>query len=445
MESHSQGDLLRSWKEIASYLGVDERTCARWEQAFGMPVHRAGEGASKSRVFAYRSELDLWFQETFKNSSLEPGQNEIRAPRPAIGIAVLAAIILVGTGVFFAIKGILPSLSARAQPADFRFEGTVLVVVDQHGRELFRHDPKIADLATELYREHFQTKTAVGTGQNLPYLIIRDIDRDGWKEVLFSTHTRSEFGEGDLFCFNHRGTTIWHYKVGHDMIYGNRAYSNDYRIRGIDCVDLDGDGTLETVVIGVQKPEWPCQFSILDCRGNRIGEYWNSGYISDYAFRDIHGNTRQEIVIGGVNNEYAAGFVAVFDSADVHGGSPQQEDEYTCKSLAPGSQKYYFLIPRTDVDKIKFVVESVGEVGFLSNGRLSVKSGQTSLYYEFSPDMQLLDLKDSHTITQMHKELKLQGLVKSTLNAEYYKALKRNVTYWNGKIFTKTPSMSNPW
>jgi hypothetical protein len=41
MREISRDNLLRSWKEIAVYLGVDVRTCHRWEAQEGMPVHRA--------------------------------------------------------------------------------------------------------------------------------------------------------------------------------------------------------------------------------------------------------------------------------------------------------------------------------------------------------------------------------------------------------------------
>jgi adenylate cyclase len=55
-------DILESWKEIADYLKKSERTCRRWEQEFGLPIHRM-DGSPKARVFAYKHELDKWIQE----------------------------------------------------------------------------------------------------------------------------------------------------------------------------------------------------------------------------------------------------------------------------------------------------------------------------------------------------------------------------------------------
>ena len=52
-------DRLVSWKEISAYLGIDERTCQRWEKKYGLPVRRI-DPATKSRVFAFKTELDEW-------------------------------------------------------------------------------------------------------------------------------------------------------------------------------------------------------------------------------------------------------------------------------------------------------------------------------------------------------------------------------------------------
>jgi hypothetical protein len=50
---------LESWKEIAAYLGRQVRTVQLWEKSEGLPVHRLPH-KSRSSVFAYAHELDLW-------------------------------------------------------------------------------------------------------------------------------------------------------------------------------------------------------------------------------------------------------------------------------------------------------------------------------------------------------------------------------------------------
>lgn len=50
---------LDSWKEIAAYLGRDERTVRRWEKSEGLPIHRHLH-QKRGTVYAYASELDRW-------------------------------------------------------------------------------------------------------------------------------------------------------------------------------------------------------------------------------------------------------------------------------------------------------------------------------------------------------------------------------------------------
>jgi Tol biopolymer transport system component len=58
---------LDSWKEIAAYLGRNERTVVRWEKERGLPIHRI-PGGQRHGVFAYRRELDLWIAGTGSTS-----------------------------------------------------------------------------------------------------------------------------------------------------------------------------------------------------------------------------------------------------------------------------------------------------------------------------------------------------------------------------------------
>jgi Tol biopolymer transport system component len=61
-DSHRpRSDRLDSWKKIAVYLQRDVSTVQRWERREGMPVHRHLHDKQGS-VFAYRSELDHWWQ-----------------------------------------------------------------------------------------------------------------------------------------------------------------------------------------------------------------------------------------------------------------------------------------------------------------------------------------------------------------------------------------------
>jgi hypothetical protein len=59
-------DRLDSWKEIADYVNRKIKSCYRWEKNFGLPIHRINKKSSRSKVFAYKSEIDQWFKQRAK-------------------------------------------------------------------------------------------------------------------------------------------------------------------------------------------------------------------------------------------------------------------------------------------------------------------------------------------------------------------------------------------
>lgn len=52
---------LESWKEISEYLHRSIRTCYRWREELGFPVYRIDQKSRRSRIFAYKNEIDEWF------------------------------------------------------------------------------------------------------------------------------------------------------------------------------------------------------------------------------------------------------------------------------------------------------------------------------------------------------------------------------------------------
>jgi hypothetical protein len=54
--------ILTCWKDIARYMGKGVRTVQRWEQKFGLPVHRPLGVTHKSSVVAHPHDLDAWLE-----------------------------------------------------------------------------------------------------------------------------------------------------------------------------------------------------------------------------------------------------------------------------------------------------------------------------------------------------------------------------------------------
>ena len=441
MALSAKDNLLRSWKEIAAYLGYDQRTCYRWEQKFGMPVHRAEAGATKSHVVAYKDELDRWFQATFTNSS-HPALPK-PAPRPAARWLAAGLVPVIAAAVFLIVR---PRTPAHGQPADFHIRESTLIITDEGGKELWRKNTKVESLVDEgWYRTHFQLVDPTQLGIRLPSLVIKDIDGDGRNEVLFAVQKKDDaYGEGDLYCYDSRGTEMWHFSAGREMRFGGRTYSPDYRIGGFGLHDSNGDGLQEIVVISYQYPQWPCQLALLDCHGRRLGEFWNSGYLDHIGWQDLNGDGREELIVAGVNNEYG-GCLVIFDPARIDGCSPQT-GEFRSDTLPSGSEKYYVHLPRTDVSLASGdIVEGIPYFGITGNKRLSVFT-DCSLTFEFDFGLRCLSVDFSHGFMMKHNELRAAGKIRSSLaDPAYRELMRKGVRYWTGSGWAaeSTPDLVN--
>jgi hypothetical protein len=444
--SNNQG-LLSSWKEIASYLNCDERTCRRYEQNFGLPIHRM-EGTPKSRVFAYRDELDAWRRERL-NGVLNANEKELSAPKQHGSKAAKMLIWILPLLVVIIAAAIFLLRPSPGQPADFRIEKSDFVVLDKKGKELWRYPTGKENLLEEkFYKRRFQIRSLLESGyMYLPLVIIMDLDNNQKAEVLFTKKTKNNYGEGELFCFDYKGRQLWKFTAGREWDIGGRIFSADYRISGFDVSNLDNDGNLEIIVISIQMPQWPCQLAVLDHKGELLGEYWNAGHFLDTVAVDLNEDGEKEILATGTNNEHGRACLAVFDPANLNGGSPQLDDRYKFPGIPTGSELYYILLPRTDVDLAEnYSNEAVMGIDLLKNKKISFETSRSLIYFEFGFDLVPKGIQlSSHFFEQKHSQAVIEGKVTSVLNDEYWENLKRNILYWDGTEWTSTPATNRNW
>jgi predicted metal-dependent hydrolase len=78
-QASSNGRVLHSWKEIATYMGRGVRTIQRYEARLGLPVRRPS-GAPRSAVLAFTNEIDQWLaQSPTRVESSQPPRESKRA------------------------------------------------------------------------------------------------------------------------------------------------------------------------------------------------------------------------------------------------------------------------------------------------------------------------------------------------------------------------------
>ncbi len=134
----------------------------------------------------------------------------------------------------------IPRLFASRPPSGFHIRGSVLSILDDKGRELWRYDTGLENLVDEAgYRTYIQYRRIVPEtwAGRMPHLVIKDIAADGSAEVLFSTQTQDELSEGKLICFGPRGKVRWRLRTGREMRFGEGVAAmevlNDNRISAV--------------------------------------------------------------------------------------------------------------------------------------------------------------------------------------------------------------------
>lgn len=437
--------ILRSWKEIADFLGYDGRSCRRWEIRLGLPVHRIG-GSKRSSVFAYKEELETWLKG--HQGQITP-QIEYKVSKKDLlsGFnrkAVFAILIIAGLSFLLFFTG----HSKGEKPADFDIIDSKLIVLSDNGKKLWDIDTKTEYIVTrDTYRHgHFQKREKNQSTALLPYLIIKDIDDNGEREVLFTVKTTNDLGEGILFCFDQSGEERWKYDTGIALKYGNKIYSADYKIRGFDIHDFDGDGRMEIVIIACHFTYFPCRIIVLDSNGILRGDFYNSGHINDFVFADVNEDGRAEIVAGGVNNEYEKACIIVLDTTKMNGGSPQAKDYYTCRELQPGTEVFYALLPRTCVDlKFPYPGESVNFVEILKGGRIQTQTYLSGIYYEFDYNLHPQDARKSPLFSQRWEESITLNRSAYEAGPEFWSSLLTQIQYWNGNQWVGYPEINRGW
>lgn len=432
------GRILWTWKEISAYLDCDQRTANRWERTHSLPIHRLSSGESRSRVYAYQNELDDWL----RRCGAKPGKRRRTRPlrlRPALLVLAAAGIVAAAIG-WKILRGGWP------EPADFAIRGNRIVFLDEGGRELGEYDTGLSNLRDDsFYHKYSQFKRRnQEEGHDLPIILIKDLDGDGRREILFTTQTQDEMKEGKLLCFDGRGHKLWEFAAGRAITYGLNKHTAAYRIHGIDATDLDGDGRSEILCIARHRLHAPNQTVLLDADGSVTGEYWNYGYLLNYEFVDLDRDGIREIVLVGTNNEYNRGVLVALDPRRMRGGSPQTPAARS-PDLTPGTEKFYVLFPVADVEEMEPPSRTIDVVAVMEDGILTTRSRLAPIYYNLDFSLRVRTVQNSSIFEIKHKAAREAGGIDSVLGVDYLEALKPEFRYWTGKGWSAEPTGTAAW
>jgi hypothetical protein len=447
-------DRLVSWKEISAHLGIDERTCQRWEKKYGLPVRRI-DPATKSRVFAYKGELDSWRERmSGPNGSFRPsdsgGRRAPGAERTGRGF------LLWLVGALFILGGVLILLLvhpfADRRPADFRIDGANLIINNKAGHELWRFDTGLENLQDEkYYRIRFQKDTRFTENDMTvtiePLLIIKDFDRDGRVEVLFAPVTIDDLKAGQLILFDDRGHQRWTHAPGPPIRVGNRNFLGEYATSFVETRDLNGDGRDEIIWCSHSRGEYPTRTLLLDAVDRTLGEYWNAGQINEIDFADLNGDGREEILLAGQNNEYHRPCFIVLDAGDMKGCSPQSPS-FRFADGNPGREKFYLLFPLTLVDLLAGPGITFDLLDVIGGQAIELTTSVSGVQYYFDFALKLIKTTAADTFERIYNKCVRDGRIREPFDKNRIEnELSAEIRYLDGRTgqWVSRPAMSHPW
>lgn len=416
-----------SWKEISCYLDRHITTCQRWEEEFGLPVHRF-DGSSRARVFAFKEEIDIWLKE--------------REGKRKKSFKSLFIMILFSTTIALLL---LTLIKPSSRAADFKIQGSKLIILDERQREMWDYETGINDLEPEgLYRTHFQERRIISEIHFLPYIIFKDINGDHHREILFTYQTDTS-EEDILICFDKKGEMLWKYKVGEKKIFGEKTYTDNYWISGFDIVNIDNRGSPEIIIIANHKSFFPSQIVILNSKGKLVGKYWNSGHLKDFIIIDLDNDGVNEIILSGINEEWNKPCGVILDYSSFDGVSPQTQDYYKCSDVRSHREEYYFLMPINAVDSIIGKNRCIEQLEINKNTPDEFIKFKSLLTYTFNNKMKHVDIDFSPRFQMDFQKALRYGEVNKNLFQIKSELLDEGPSYFDGQDWTPVPTKIQYW
>jgi excisionase family DNA binding protein len=409
-------DILRGWKEISTYLGVEKRTAQRWAKYDQLPYYQPT--GPRGSVLANREELNRWME---RNTALvhppadaETRVAEIPAPpaalrRPIYVGAAAAGVLVVSVLFIYSMAGRRPAL------ADFTVHGRNLIAVDSRGGELWRHqfpDGLIeSDYTEPLRAEH----TWIG-----------NLDGKGGCGLIFIADPWNRSAAGtETICFNGAGGWKWKFMPGAPVV--NRAGKQMQPPFLANSVQVMPAPLMADTRIAVSSNHYvdeANQVAFLDVDGRVRGEYWHPGHLLHLTQADLDHNGSKQLLLGGVNNGSHQATLVILDPLKISGAvsaAKMEDHRFEIVNMKPANERAVVFFPRSCVSTGQ-TYNRVGWV-YVTKDRIVVVVSESSIddgpgfIYQLDFDLRVINVVPSNAfmIGRLHRELEAQG----SLNHEF--------------------------
>ena len=343
-------DHLESWKDIAAFIGRYERTAMRWAKDQGMPVHRLP--GKRGRVFASKIEIQAWMA---GKPDLEQTSNadQLLLPRRSrkswlLFSAAAAAISLIALTALFYFPA--RSIFGSSIPVRATFTSDAIHALDASGREVWSHSyPESIEL------DSFKLQLPID--ERVLFLNVPGKDREILVIVpLIVSPNRIVSDQFELDCFSSRGKLLWSYVPQQNFTFGEHQIGGRWWISSVFVSSLSGS---PSVWVSVADIRWGNSFVVqLDPQtGKGPLRFVNTGII--YKLNEISLGGRNFLLVGGWNNEYDGGSLAVLDQSQPFAASPQTAGtRHKCVTCPPGAPDFFLVFPRSEINQFEHVYEA---------------------------------------------------------------------------------------
>src|SRR5262249_19567904 len=187
-------DRLNSWKEIAAYLKRDVRTLHRWEAEEGLPIRRHLH-KKRGSVYAYRSELEAWWNERRVRLDKQATAPVNRWDRRKVAIASVVLVLTLVPSVHFLrqrtrfhatvperkiMLAVLPFENLGGEPSqEYLSDGLTEELIDRLGNLNSQQLAVIARSSSMHYKHTERSVAQIGRELGVDYLLQGTVHRDG--------------------------------------------------------------------------------------------------------------------------------------------------------------------------------------------------------------------------------------------------------------------------
>lgn len=434
------GSRLDSWKVIAEYLGRNVRTVTRWADGRGLPIHRV-PGGKRGAIFAFTAEIDAWLMQQ-KATESEPVTDGHREAHEESGVAhpgksqeslrggvlrwrllfdwrvalPVVLVLLAGAGISIALR---PASSHASEVFSIHYGADTLEARGAEGNTLWvQKYPKLIS----------KTGFRVGPGEpgELDRSRIADFFGDGKGEVaaivlLQSGPNPNDIVQPELDFFANTGKLLWRYLPQKTFQFGDYELGAPWYLTDL-FVSANGNGRSLWAV--ASHHTWGNTFVVqLDpATGRDTLRFVNTGELR--SLNEVKTSTGTYLLAAGFNNEWDTGSLAIINEDRAFAASPQTHGtRHECVSCPPGSPDYYFVFPRSEINRISGLpLDPVSDIRVNEDGILVRKyehlnGGEENTAYllRSEPPFSLLSVRYDSDYDILHRAWSSQGKIAHSL------------------------------